>query len=275
MRRGIVVVDAVDKDNAVFAVLVGHLDHELEDLFGLEPVDGLVRVGVDEVVFFVFRDLAHEIFGDGDGDVEIIDLLVVLLADDEIHDVRMVDAQDTHVGAAPGAALLDRLGGGVKDFHERNGTRGDAARGTDGRRTRPQARERKSRAAARLVDERGELDGIENAVHRIFNRQDKTGGELGKVAARVHQGRGVRHELEAFHHLQELLLKGGDVLFGLAVEAVCGRNRFGHPGEHLLRGLNDLAVFVFFEVAFFEDSQRIVGKLKRHESSLLSLRVAG
>ena len=69
-----------------------------------------------------FGEGVHERVGDRDGDVEVGDAAVEL-ALDELEDVGVVDAQDAHVGAAPGAALLDRLGGAVEDPQE-----GDRAR---------------------------------------------------------------------------------------------------------------------------------------------------
>ena len=42
---------------------------------------------------------------------------------DELLDVGVVDAEDAHVGAAAGAALLDGLGRGVDDLEEGDGAR--------------------------------------------------------------------------------------------------------------------------------------------------------
>lgn len=53
-------------------------------------------------------------------------ILRVLLAGDELHDVRMVDPEDAHVGATAGAALLNVLCGVVVDLHEGDGATGDA-----------------------------------------------------------------------------------------------------------------------------------------------------
>ena len=53
------------------------------------------------------------------------------LALDEVQDVRMVDAQDAHVGAPTSAALLHGLRGLVEDAHERDRARGHALGGAD------------------------------------------------------------------------------------------------------------------------------------------------
>ena len=68
-----------------------------------------------------------------------------------------------HVGAAPHPALLDDLGGGVVDPHERQRAAGHAVGGLHHVAARAEAREREAGAAARLVDERGPLERVEDA----------------------------------------------------------------------------------------------------------------
>ena len=72
--------------------------------------DDLLRRRIDEVVGRPGLHRVHELRRDGDGDVEVRDLREVFLAGDEFEDVRMIDAQDAHVRAAPRAALLHRIG---------------------------------------------------------------------------------------------------------------------------------------------------------------------
>ena len=111
------------------------------------------RRWVDELVLFVVLDGAHEVLGDGDGDVEVGERAHVRLEGDELLDVGVVDVQDAHVGAAAGAALLDRLGGRVEHLEERHGAGGDAHRRAHAVAFGPQAGEGEAGAAAGLVDD--------------------------------------------------------------------------------------------------------------------------
>src|SRR5450759_3479702 len=118
LRRGVVGVDAVDEDDAGVAVLPGERDHGLEHGAGAQGAYHVAGARVDQRVLLVGVDGAHEGVGDGHRDVEVVEAVVVLLGPDEVEDVRVIDAHDAHVGAAPRAALLDGLGGGIEDVHE-------------------------------------------------------------------------------------------------------------------------------------------------------------
>ncbi len=52
-----------------------------------------------------FFNSLHESIGDPDRNIEIGDLVLIGLAGDEILHIRVVHAQDGHIGAAAGAAL--------------------------------------------------------------------------------------------------------------------------------------------------------------------------
>ncbi len=131
--------------------------------------------------------------------------------------IRVVDVEDAHVGAAPGAALLGDVGDGIEGAHKGDRAAGDAAGRPDDVIGRAQAREREAGAAAALVDEGGELDGVENLLHGVVNRQDEASGELPELAAGVHECRGVGQELQPCHQAMELLLDGLDVS-GLVID---------------------------------------------------------
>ena len=66
------------------------------------------------------------------------------------------------------------------------------------------AREGEARPAAALVDQGGVLDRLEDAVHRVLDRQHEAGGELLQLAPGVHQRGGVGQELEVGHQPVEL-----------------------------------------------------------------------
>ena len=74
--------------------------------------------GINQIIVFIPFDGLHKSFGQADGDVEVIQLLFVGLAHDEIHDVRVINPQNAHIGAAPCSALFDGLRGDIEDTHE-------------------------------------------------------------------------------------------------------------------------------------------------------------
>ena len=105
----------------------------------------------------------------------------------KLQNIGMVDAQNSHIGTAPLAPLLDGLGGGIehrgKGERSRRNTLGGLDRGILG----PQPGEGIACAAAGFVDQRAIADRRENTVHRIVDRQDKAGGELTEIGAGIHQ----------------------------------------------------------------------------------------
>ena len=144
---GVAGVDPVDEDEAGVADGPGRLDDELEDLAGVLAADGAAEVGVDEVVLGAGGEGGHEGVRDGDGDVEVRDGGAVELHLDELLDVGVVDAEDAHVGAAAGAALLDGLGRGVDDLEEGDRAGGDALGLADEAALGPEAAEVEAGAA--------------------------------------------------------------------------------------------------------------------------------
>ena len=153
----------------------------------------------------------------------------------------MVDPEDAHVRAAPRAALLDHLRGHVEDPHERHRAAGSAAGGLHRIIPGPEPAERKTGPAAALVDERGVFDAVEYRLKRVLNRKDKTGGKLLEGPAGIHQGRGIREELESREDAEELLfglLDGGMI----AVQEIGLCNIAGHPSEKLFRRFHDPAL---------------------------------
>ena len=126
----------------------------------------------------------------------------------------MSDGEDAHVGAAAGAALLDRLGGGVEHFEERDGAGRHAHRGADAVAAGTQAGEGEAGAAAGLVDDGGLLDRFEDAGDAVRHRQDEAGGELLDFAAGVHQRRRVGQEVEPLHEGEKTVFPLGGGRFG-------------------------------------------------------------
>src|SRR5439155_10775622 len=113
------------------AGLPGAVDDLRPDLARLELAYDLAGLGMVQVVHRVGLDRLHEGVGDGHRDVEVGDLGRVVLAGDELHDVRMIHPEDAHVGAATGPALFDDIGRSVDQAHKRDGTRSHTHGGAD------------------------------------------------------------------------------------------------------------------------------------------------
>ena len=249
-------VDPVDEDQAGVADGPGRFDDELEDLAGVLLAGGSAGVGVDDVVGGAGRERGHEGVGDGDGDVEVRDRGPVELHLDEFLDVGVVDAEDAHVGAAAGAALLDGFGGGVDDLEEGDRAGGDALGLADEAALGAQEAEVEARPATLLVDEGGVLDRVEDRVERILDRQDETGGEA-HAAAGAREGRAVGQEVAAVHGLEEELGASLAVGLGLLGGGDVGRD----AAEEVFGGLvEEVALLVLQEVAGLQDLQGVVGK---------------
>ena len=188
MRRRVIAVEPIQKNNARFSVFPRLRDDPIEDLASVEGSGNLTVAGIDQVIIFIFFHGLHEGFGKADGNVEIVELLFVGLAHDEIHDIRMVNPQDAHVGSPPCPPLLDRFRGHIKNAHKRNGAAGNTFCRKHDIIGGAQAGKRKTRTAAGFVNQRSKFYGIEDLFHGIAHRQDKAGRQLAQFTACVHQG---------------------------------------------------------------------------------------
>ena len=109
VRDRIVVIGLVDEEHARLAGLPGAMDDLVPHLARLELADDLAGLGMDagrtsrpaSTASMKASVTATEM-------LKLVILVSVVLAGDELHDVRVVHPQDAHVGAAPGAALLHR-----------------------------------------------------------------------------------------------------------------------------------------------------------------------
>ena len=270
VRHRIVVVGLVDEEHPRLARLPGAVDDLGPDLTRVQLADHLPRLGVQQVVHPVRVDRRHEGVGDRDRDVEVGDLGRVVLAGDELHDVRVVHPEDAHVGAAAGAALLDDVGRGVEQAHERHRPRGHAHRGADDVVLGTEPREAEPGAAAALVHQRHRAQRVVDPAlavrERVVDRQDEAGGELAQGAAGVHEGRRVGHEQPLRHEPVERvrhLVHRAHRAHRDAVAAVGLRDRPRHPPEEILRCLRRPAGVVLDEVALLEHRDGVGRKRDR------------
>ena len=219
---GVGAVGRVEEEHARLAVVVGLLDDAVEQVAGAHGGIGAhgqpgrlgllqraaealgSRVGdVEEaqLPIGVLLDGAHEGIRDADGDVEVGDRVFVGLAGDELFDIRVVDAQHAHVGAAARAALGDLAEGVVVDAQEAHRPGGLPGGGLDHRSVRAQAREGEAVAAAGLLDQGGVAQGLEDAgrvaAHVIDDGQDEAGGQLPERGAGAGEGGRIGEEFLA------------------------------------------------------------------------------
>src|SRR5215211_2621048 len=110
----------LSKDHAWLAVEPRALDDLAEEVPGPDGLEYLSVARVLEVEGRVCLHGLHKLVGDGDRDVEVVDLVVFPLAVDELLDVWVVDPEDAHVGPAPGPALLDLVRRSIIYGHERD-----------------------------------------------------------------------------------------------------------------------------------------------------------
>ena len=185
VRHRVGAVGGIQEEHARLAVVVRLVDDLLEQVAGahglvdleagcrrLRPVRacrrsrgsaGRVTSGKRRSQSASSSTALHEGIGDADGDVEIGDLVLVGLAGDEFFHIRMIHAQDGHVGAAAGAALGDLAKGMVVDAQEADRPGGLPGGGFDQAALGAQAREGEAVAAAGLLDEGGIAQGLEDA----------------------------------------------------------------------------------------------------------------
>src|SRR5215210_318323 len=263
LRRRVVVVDLVYKHYTRLAVEMRPLDYSTEQVPGANGLHDLAIAGVLELEVGIRLHGLHELVGNGDGDVEVVDLVVVLLAGDELLDVGVVNPEDAHVRPAPGPALLDLVRRSVVDGHERDRPARHAHRGLHQVVLRTQTREAEARAAPALVDDRLVLEGVIDAVYGVLDGQHETRAELLQLPARVHERRRVRHEPPAEHDLEEplprFLVEPLSLFALLEAELALGDVR-GNPQEHLDGLLYRLALLVLFEVALPQNGARVLGE---------------
>ncbi len=254
-------IGAVDVEHARLTGLPGTVDDLLEYVAGVELPYHFAGARMDQVVRLPSLQREHERVRHGDGDVEIRDLREVILAVDEVEDVGVIDAQDTHIGAAARATLLHHVGRCIVQLHERHRSRSDPHRRADDVVLGPEAREGEARPTPRLMHERhrpqGVVDPGPSVGERVLDRQHKASGELAQRPARVHQGRRIRHPHPRRHKLIERLGDALDRLLRRSVRPVGSRDRPGDPPEQVLGLLDGLPVLVLDQIAALEDRERV------------------
>ncbi|EKD22341.1 MAG: hypothetical protein ACD_87C00038G0003 [uncultured bacterium] len=243
VRRGVVTVQPIEKNDARLAVFPGMPDDQVEDLPGAHYSGCHLIPGIDQRIGFVALQRLHKGLGQTHRDIEVVQLLLVGLTADEIENIRMIHPQKTHVGASSRTTLLDRLCCDIEDPHERNRAAGNPCGGSDHIIMGAEIGKREPGTAARFMDEGRILNRIEYLIHGVSHGEDKTGGQLAQLAAGIHQCRGIRQELKPRHNRIKLL--GQSRRVGVFAEFLIGvGNRFSNAKEHLCRRLGHTAILI-------------------------------
>src|ERR1051325_3943294 len=266
---GMQLVDPVDEHAARVAAGPRGVGHRVEHAARVELAGGLAGAWVDQRVAGAVAHRGHERVGHGDRQVEVAHPRRVELDRDELEDVRVVDAQDAHVGAAARPALLDRLGRHVEHLHQRHGSRGGAAGGGDEVAGRAQPGEREAGAAARLLDLGGPAHRLEHAGRGVVDRDHEAGGELAEWPTGVHQSGRVGQELERRHHAFEGVACRGDLPGRVAHRGLGGTDVVGDATEQAVGGLDDDALLAH-QVAGAEHRQGVVRQRRDHVRTVRS-----
>ena len=256
-RRGRVGAgDRIEVEETRVARLPGCLHDRIEHGACRESPGRAPVTRMDQLVAAVRDHGLHEAIGHRHREVEVGEGSCDSLGADELEDVRVVDAQGAHVGAAPPAPQLDVLRRAVEHPHEGDGPgRLAAGRGDDVAR-RAQAREAEATAPTSGLEDRHRMERAEDPVHRILDRQHEAGAELTEGRPGIHERRGIRQEVERAEEVRERLLPpiGG----GRGAEQELRlRDGARHALDELPRFLDDPAGAIAAQIARLEHADGI------------------
>ncbi len=193
MKKHVEPVRLVDEEASRLAGAPGSVDHLVPNPASIELTGHLAAAWVDEIVLRPGLHRVHELVGDSNGNVEVRYLRQIFLAGDEVHDVGMIHAENSHVGATSRATLLDRIGRCIVKLHERHRPGRNARRRADHRALAPQLRESETGPATRLVDERHRaksvVDPVASVGECVLDWQNEARRELAERPAGIHESR--------------------------------------------------------------------------------------
>jgi len=256
----VVLVHAVEEEDSGFGVVVGGFHHLIPEvarahaavdpdavvaLEGARPFHVGVGFGaVRQLDLGVGFDGLHEGVGDGDRNVEVGQVAVVLGVDEDF-DVRVVAAQYAHLRAAPRTGGFDRLARAVEDAHVGDRAGGARLRALDDRAHRSDRREVVADAAA-AAHRFGGLG--ERAVYARLAVDDLDDGIADRLHEAVDQGRRERRagrRVDAAGGNEAVFLRPQEARFPLAALLLflVGGERAGDAPAHVMhRGFVALGV---------------------------------
>ena len=126
MRHRVAAIRRVQEERAGFAVVMRVGDDLVEQVARPHRAPDLPVARAHQREVGVGLNRLHKGVGDADRDVEVADVAFFFLARHELFDVRVIDLQDGHVGAAAGTALGHFAERHVVHLQEADRSRGDA-----------------------------------------------------------------------------------------------------------------------------------------------------
>ncbi len=126
-------------------------------------VAGVGHIREAQLPIAVLLHRFHESIGNAHRNIEVGDRVFVRLAGDELLDIRVIHAQHGHIGPTPRTPLGDLAKGLIIHAQEAHRPGGLPGRGLDQGVLGAQARERKAIASARLLDQGGVAQALEDA----------------------------------------------------------------------------------------------------------------
>ena len=118
--RRVVTVDPIQEHNARIARKPGPADQQIKHIPRTQPAVLGTRVRRNQRVILIALHRFHERFCYPYRKIEIIEFAIFFFCTDKFQNVRVINAQNAHVGPAPCAPLLDLFRSRVENAHERH-----------------------------------------------------------------------------------------------------------------------------------------------------------
>ena len=168
--------------------------------------------------------------------------------------------------------LLNAFSGSIKGFHERNRTRSYTTGRSNGGTSRTQSGERESSTTTALMNQSSVPNGIEDPLHRILNRKNKTCRKLTQRATGIHDRGTVGEEIQVGHHVVKFILIIRNMIFNIflgcaiycLIRNFCLSNSTCNAMPHLIGSLDDVSIFILFQISGLQNFQRIFRQLLSH-----------
>ena len=233
-------VDAVDEDHTRLSLLVGRLHDRVPQIARLHGLVDLVLE--DEVPGAVGLHGLHERVGDENRHVEHAQPGRVGFRGDEGLDVGVVAAHRRHHRAAAAPCRHDGAAHRVPDIHEGQGARRVGGHALHLGAARPDGREVVADAAALLHRQRGFLEHVEDARHRIGH------GAHHEAVEQRHRARGPRPGGDpASRQVAEILECAIELFFPMRRVLLGDRQRAGDAAPAIFDRCVDRRAVAFLE----------------------------
>ena len=204
----------------------------------------------------VLLDLLHELRGQPDGNVEVLEVALLVLAVEELEDIRVIDAHNSHVRSVT-VLLFDDTKGSVVDVQEGDGTGGRAEAGLGDLTGGSHKMKRETQTTPGLLEKSSILQSLKNALHRIIDVQNNTVGDKGGGGTDVGEGTTGRGEVEVGQHGEVLLGQVLNIGVAHAPLLLMLGDGFGDTVKHVFRILLHNSLEVSHQIPLGDDLKSI------------------